>query len=619
MHPSGPEQVFISYSHKDVQWKDEFQRMLAPARERGLISLWSDESIPAGENWHQNIQKALETSRVGLLLVTDHFLDSRFITKEELAQLLGAAKNGTCSVRWVPVSACLYNLTPLGELQACWDPKRPLDELPPAERKAAIQKICIQIVEEFGVHPKVSVDRRETLRAQVQARLGERYAILDEVATGKFSIVYRAQGAQPKRVVSVKTFVASELDDWARHAFVAGVARAVELTSPAFIRIFDNFMEASPEFLVSEFIEGEQLNKLLSKHPDGFPLYKVRSILLDLSRAIEEAHAHGWQRGEMCPSDILLEDSGLPRLSPVDFSNVLREQSQIAGNFLVDRESLCYMTPERYYGHARTELTDQYSLGLLATELLGGPRLPRVINPCDLESKSRVFSELEAGEGDWARRSPEFTGVVCRMLRVDPEGRWPSMKAVTNVLREIEVSESPEEVKRRIATTSYIRLQAGGVSGERKLYGSFYRHLFADAPDVQAHFRSIDMDRQYQILNRSIYALLEFRAESKRSQDQLQQIAAQHVRFGLTRKHYDVFLEAFLKTIREVGETDLSHLQAWRETLSRGIDFLWQCQETLAAGAVAPTERGAQAKKTTSRSPRKKRKSGPRPSSTPPA
>ncbi|MGH9321838.1 MAG: protein kinase domain-containing protein, partial [Vicinamibacteria bacterium] len=313
--------------------------------------------------------------------------------------LLSSAKSGGVSIRWVPVSASLYQYTDLHGIQACCDPERPLDKLPDAERKAAIQKICVEIVEEFGAAPKVSVGRREDLRDLVQKRLGSKYAITGEVGTGKFSLVYRAERKQPKRTVGVKVFVASELDDWARRLFVDGVQRADELTSPAFIKIFDHFMEDSPEFLVSEFIEGDQLSSFLRQYPHGLPLGKVKSILLDLTRAIEEAHERGWRRGEMCPSDILIEASGLPRLSPFDFSNMLREQAQLTGNFLVDRESLAYMTPERFFGQEATELTDQYSLGIIATELLGGARIPRVVRPCDLEVKRNLFAELESGKG----------------------------------------------------------------------------------------------------------------------------------------------------------------------------------------------------------------------------
>lgn len=581
MGKSNRDQIFISYAHEDAHWRDEFLGMLAPACERGLIGVWSDDTIAAGENWSENIHRALERARVGLLLVTRHFLQSKFVNSVELAKLLSSAKSGGVSIRWVPVSASLYECTELAQIQACCAPERPLDKLAEAEQKAAIQKICLEIVEEFGSASKVSEGKREDLRAKAQARLGERYTIMEEVGSGKFSVVYRAEQTQPKRTVGVKAFVASELDDWARRAFVDGVERAFALGSPAFIKILDHFMDESPEFVISEFVVGEQLNKYLRPYPDGLPLTRVKSILLDLARAIEEAHARGWRRGEMCPSDILIEESGLARISPVDFSNVVREEAQFSGSFLIDRESLSYMTPERFFGHAPSLLADQYSLALIATDLLGGPRIPRIVRPCDLEAKRQLFADLESGKGAWAKRSPEFAGVVCRMLRVDPEQRWPSMSDVRDLLREIEVAESPEERARKAATSSYIRFQAGGIEGERKFFAGFYRNLFAAMGDIERHFRSIDMERQYQILNRAIHALLAFRPESSKAQEHLAQIASRHANLGLTRRHYDLFLEAFVNTVAELGDNEPALLAAWRTTLKPGIDFLWQCEEAM--------------------------------------
>jgi len=596
MGQSKREQVFISYAHQDVQWREEFERMLAPARERGLLDVWSDDAIEAGENWFQNIQRALERARVGLLLVTDHFLQSKFINREELARLLTSAKSGGVSIRWVPVSAALYQFTELNDVQACWDPKQPLDKLAEADRKAAIQKICLEIVEDFGsAPPKVSQSRCEGLRAEVQARLGDKYAITSEIASGKFSVVYQAQREHPKRAVAVKTFVVSELDDWARRAFIEGVERAFELASPAFIKILDHYLEESPEFVVSEFVVGEPLNRVLHSHPNGLPLARVKSILLDLAKAIDEAHGRGWRRGEMCPSDILIEESGLARISPIDFSNLLREEAQLKGEYLIDRESLAYMTPERYLGREPTLLTDQYSLGLIATELLGGPRIPRVVRPCDLESKRQLFADLEAGKGDWAKRSPEFAGVVCRMLRVDPDDRWPSMNEVRALLREIEVSESPAERDRKTATSSYVRFQASGLEGQRQFYGRFYRNLFAAAPDVEPYFASIDMERQYSMLNRAVHALLEFDPQSPAAKERMAQMAARHARFELTRYHYDVFLGTLLKTIEECGECDPARLTAWRNALTPGVDFLWQCEQEQRQATPAPAQPAAAA------------------------
>ena len=469
MSDSTCEQVFISYAHADVQWRDEFERMLAPARARGLIDVWSDEAIVAGENWFQNIQRALTRARVGLLLVSDHFLQSEFVKREEFAQLIEAAKAGRVSVRWVPVSACLYECTELKDIQACCDPKRPLDKLPEADRKAAIQKICLEIIQDFGVkQPTVSPSRRETLFNQVQECLRGKYILKEEIAAGKFSVIYRAEREHPRRVVAVKTIVASELDDCTRRAFIESVERAFELTSSAFIKILDHFLDGSPEVLVSEFVSGEQLTRLLQHHPEGLPLPAVKSILLDLAKGIEEAHVRGWRRGEMCPSDILVEQSGLARISPTDFGNLLREEALLHGNYVVDHESLAYMTPERYFGREPSLLTDQYSLGLIAVELLGGPCMPKVVRPCDLEGKRELFIELQEGRGKWAKRSRDFAGVVCRMLRIDPQERWASMAVARELLHEIEVSESPEERARKIAISSYVRVQARGVAGERE-------------------------------------------------------------------------------------------------------------------------------------------------------
>jgi serine/threonine protein kinase len=553
--------------------------MLAPAGERGLIGIWSDESITAGEDWSAKIHKALESSRIGLLLVTDHFLQSEFINRVELAKLLTAAKKGGVSIRWVPVSASLYRYTDLNGIQACWDPEKPLDKLAEADRKAAIQKICVEIVEEFGAAPNVSVGRRENLRDRVQERLGAKYTITGEVGTGKFSIVYRAERKHPTRAVGVKVFVASELDDWARRLFIEGLQRADELSSAAFIKIFDHFMDDSPEFLVTEFVEGERLSTFMRAHPQGLPLGKVKSILLDLTRAIEEAHLRGWRRGEMCPSDILLEPSGLPRLSAFDFSNMLREQAQLVGNFLVDRESLAYMTPERFYGQEPTFLTDQYSLGMLATELLGGIRIPRVVRPVDLEIKRGLFLALESGDGEWAGRSPQFTGIVCRMLRVDPEARWPSMTVVRDLLREIEIEETPEELHRKMAMASYLRFQALGVEGERKFFTKLYENLFTALPEIEVHFQSIDMERQHRILNGAIHTLLNFRPDSPGATKTLDLLAARHANLGITERHYAVFLDALEQTIEELGENDPEHRAAWRAALGPGMEFMRKAQQ----------------------------------------
>jgi hemoglobin-like flavoprotein len=574
-------EVFISYAHEDASWRDEFRTMFKPAVDRGSISLWSDGDIAVGKDWSRSIDGALASASAGLLLVTRHFLNSEFITDVELKRLLGLAKTEGIAIYWVPISAALYKETPLASIQAAWNPEQPLESLTQAAQHEAVQHICLQIVEDCGFLPKVTGGRRLSLPQTVQARLGDEFEIGDEVGAGKRSIFYKAQQRDPRRTVGVKVLVASEFDDWVSQRFQEAAERGAVLKSPAFIRTFKTSMDVPPQFLVTEFIQGEPLSKYLLRYPNGVPLRAVQSILLALASAIEEVHRNDSVRGEMCSSDILIEPTGGARLSPVDFSTVLAGESRMAGNFLVDRESLAYMTPERFFGHAFTQQSDQYSLGLIAMELLGGERVPRVTSPSDLEGKRQFFTDLQAGRGAWAERSREFAGIVTRMLHIEPTARWPSMRDIRHFLRDIEVAESEEERYRKAARRSYVRLQAAG--GERDLFKRFYENLFAACEEVKPYFERLDMHQQYRLVNNAILLLLDF--DSSQGSTALRDLAVRHAPLGLTKRHYDLFLESLLTTL-EAWTLDQSEIMAWRKTLVAGVDFMCACQ-----GPATPAEK----------------------------
>ena len=123
-------------------------------------------------------------------------------------------------------------------------------------------------------------------------------------------------------------------------------------------------------------------------------------------------------------------------------------------------------------------------------------------------------------------------------------------------------------------------MQLGG--SERELFANFYRKLFDVCPEVKEHFASIDMERQCQILNDAIHMLLDFQAE--RGNAPLRDLAARHKPFGLTRRHYDLFLTGLLEAIAESG-IDAAHLAAWQKTLTPAVDFICSCLGVSGRGA----------------------------------
>jgi internalin A len=124
--------IFISYCREDSRWLEMFRRTLAPLLRQEQLKIWDDTKITPGSKWQKEIENAVASSRVALLLVSAHFLASDFIIDYELPLLNGARADGL-TVLWVAVSHCMYQFTDLRDEQALTDPAKPLDSLTPTK------------------------------------------------------------------------------------------------------------------------------------------------------------------------------------------------------------------------------------------------------------------------------------------------------------------------------------------------------------------------------------------------------------------------------------------------------------------------------------------------------
>jgi hypothetical protein len=140
------DKVFFSYSHEDQDWLQQLKVILAPAVRAGLLSEWDDLQIQPGAQWRDEIQAALSTAKVAVLLVSPRFLESEFIASEELPILLQAAKDDGVVICPVIVDHCLYSESALGNYQAANAISKPLMALEGAERSEELTKIARKIL-----------------------------------------------------------------------------------------------------------------------------------------------------------------------------------------------------------------------------------------------------------------------------------------------------------------------------------------------------------------------------------------------------------------------------------------------------------------------------------------
>jgi hypothetical protein len=139
------DQIFISYSHSDIRFLEEFQPHLTFLEKRGLVNFWNDRKIEYGAKWRQEIDEALARARVAILLVSADFLVSDFINEHELPVLLEAAQGGEVMIWPIIVGSCLFFQSPLAAFQTLNNPTRPLDALKKSERKNVWSRVAAQL------------------------------------------------------------------------------------------------------------------------------------------------------------------------------------------------------------------------------------------------------------------------------------------------------------------------------------------------------------------------------------------------------------------------------------------------------------------------------------------
>jgi len=128
--------VFISYSHADSEYLDRLLVHLKPLEREGLLNLWVDTRLRAGDRWKEEIEKALGEATVAVLLLSADFLASDFIVSNELPPILRSAEaEGTRVIPFV-LKPCRFSRdSSLKRFQSLNDPLEPLIGLAPGEQE----------------------------------------------------------------------------------------------------------------------------------------------------------------------------------------------------------------------------------------------------------------------------------------------------------------------------------------------------------------------------------------------------------------------------------------------------------------------------------------------------
>lgn len=195
-----------------------------------------------------------------------------------------------------------------------------------------------------------------------------RYEIKGELGRGGMGVVYRAFDPELHREVAIKQlqFPAAlpEQDLMVlKERFFREARAACRLSHPNIVTVHDVVREGETGCIVMELIRGKSLAEEL---PKDFP--SVIRILREVASALDSAHQTGMVHRDIKPGNILLDQNG--RAKVADFGVAKVDDSRTMTKIGMTVGTLGYMCPEQIKGEKVDGRADQFSLAVVAYELL---------------------------------------------------------------------------------------------------------------------------------------------------------------------------------------------------------------------------------------------------------
>lgn len=112
-----PVRVFIICSYRDREFLEQLHTHLSILKREGLITVWDDREISAGEEWSNTLSAKSEESDIILLLVSADFLVSDYAYDREMQRALQRHETGEARVIPIILRPCDWSDAPFGKLQ----------------------------------------------------------------------------------------------------------------------------------------------------------------------------------------------------------------------------------------------------------------------------------------------------------------------------------------------------------------------------------------------------------------------------------------------------------------------------------------------------------------------
>jgi serine/threonine protein kinase len=204
--------------------------------------------------------------------------------------------------------------------------------------------------------------------------LMDRYRLDELAGRGGMGSIYRALDVKLSRTVAVKEMIVGKNPDVIKRALQEGQALAA-ISHPNILKIYDVIEDGSAIYLITEWIEGQNLSQI--ERP--VHCLKILAMMMQVYEGLHAVHEKNILHRDLKPSNIMLTKAG--RIVLVDFG-VAYSASASQGNTIAG--TLRYTDPAILEGKNASAQTDLYGAAMVQLELLTNENLIPEMAPLPL-------------------------------------------------------------------------------------------------------------------------------------------------------------------------------------------------------------------------------------------
>jgi serine/threonine protein kinase len=262
-----------------------------------------------------------------------------------------------------------------------------------------------------------------------------RYKIVAELGRGAMGVVFRALDPSIGREVAIKIIRLDEVPNAEQRAkqrerLFREARSAGILSHPGIVTIYDMAEEGDMAYIAMEFVAGSTLEQILSLKEPLEPA-RLFDTLRQMAAALDYAHRKGIVHRDIKPANIIVNEAGIAKIADFGIAKISTADQLTQTGLIVGTPN--YMAPEQVQGKQVDSFADQYSLAVMAYEMLTGDK------PFVAEHLTTLVYQIVCEAPPPAQRlnptlGPKVEAVLQKGLSKQPNARYPTCTALVEAL-----------------------------------------------------------------------------------------------------------------------------------------------------------------------------------------